>query len=487
MPFTSPTFLFVFLPGFLAAYWLARVRWARNGLLLGASLLLYAWGEGRYVLLLLLSILANYLLGLWLRRARRGGSTGLPFAIGVGVNLLPLVLLKYASLLGAVGVPMRTIAAWRLPAGISFFTFMALSYLIATYRGEVDAERNPVRLGCYIALFPLTMAGPICRYLDLAPQLTGRRESAAAFAEGARRFVLGLGKKVLIADTLAIPANLAFGFGVDRLAPGLAWFGLVCYTLQIFFDFSGYTDMAIGIGRMLGFRFMENFDAPYAARSLRAFWSRWHISLSTWFRDYVFLAIAYPAGRAAERLRLTPRRADFCAYGAASIATMLLIGLWHGGTWGFIAWGAYHGVVLVLERTRAGRVFAGAPAPLQHAYLLVVVMVGWVLFRATTVAHTLGFLGALAGRSGGDPAPIARLAQADVLLALAAAVVLSTRAGSAVRRAVDRWVSSKPAPVAVRIESAFGVAECACLAVLLVVSLSALSAGTFAPFLYFRF
>ncbi len=479
--------MFVFLPGFLAAYWLAHVRWARNGLLLAASLLLYAWGEGRYILLLVLSILANYLIGLWLSRARRGGSAALPFAIGVGVNLLPLVLLKYAPLLGAVGVPLRTIAAWRLPAGISFFTFMALSYLIATHRGEVDAERNPIRLGCYIALFPLTMAGPICRYLDLAPQLTGRREGPAAFAEGARRFVLGLGKKVLIADTLAIPANLAFGLGVDRLAPGLAWFGLACYTLQIFFDFSGYTDIAIGLGRMLGFRFMENFDAPYAARSLRAFWSRWHISLSTWFRDYVFLAIAYPAGRAAERLHLAARRADFCAYGVASIATMLLIGLWHGGSWGFIAWGGYHGVVLVLERTRAGRVLARAPAPFQHAYLLGVVMLGWVLFRATTVAHTLGFLGALAGRTGHDPVPVARLAQADVLLALAAGIVLSTRAGSAARRALDRWVSSKPASAGTWLECAVGVAEGAGLAVLLVISLSALSAGTFSPFIYFRF
>jgi alginate O-acetyltransferase complex protein AlgI len=495
MLFTSPTFLFVFLPAFLAAYLLIRLRTLRNGLLLASSLLFYAWGEGRYVLVLFFSVLVNYLVGLWLERARGTRLESLPFWVGVTLNLLPLIALKYAGFLAAnlnlvlstlhvaaVGVP-----TWRLPAGISFFTFMALSYLIALHRREVGTERSPLRLGLYISLFPLIMAGPICRYKDLAPQLAERRESVPFFAEGARRFVIGLGKKVLIANTLATPANAVFGLGAAQLTPALAWFGLACYALQIFFDFSGYSDIAIGLGRMLGFRFMENFDAPYAASSVRAFWGRWHISLSTWFRDYLFLPIAYPVGRAVERIRFARLREDFWAYAGGSLATMFLIGLWHGASWGFIAWGLYHGAFLVFERTRLGKRLAKLPRPIQHTYLLLVVTVGWVFFRTATVAHATTFFAAMAGRSGPDPAAIARYALADTLLAFAAGVALSTRIGPSLRSWMIRRIEARSHSTSALLEGAVGVAEVVALAALFVVSLSWLSAGTYAPFIYFGF
>ncbi len=495
MPFTSLTFLFIFLPAVLAAYWLLRLRPFRNALLLVASLLFYAWGEGRYVALLLLSVVANYLVGLWLERSRGSRRAGLPFWLGVGLNLLPLIAVKYGAFivanlngpLAAVNVPALPLPSWRLPAGISFFTFMALSYLIALRRGEVRAERDPLRMGLFVSLFPLTMAGPICRYRDLAPQLVDRRESIASFAEGVRRFVYGLAKKVLIANTLAAPAAAAFELSAERLAPGIAWFGLACYTLQIFFDFSGYSDMAIGLGRMLGFRFMENFDAPYSALSLRAFWTRWHISLSTWFRDYLFLPIAYPLGRALERIRGVRLREEFWAYAGASLATMLLIGLWHGSSWGFVLWGLYHGAFLVLERTRLGKRLSRAPRLLQHAYLVAVVAIGWVLFRSATLANAGSFLAAMAGRSGPNPEPVARHALADTVLALAAGVALSTRLGPALRARVERWLGSRAGSRGALLETGLGVAESAALAALFVITLAWLSAGTLVPFIYFRF
>jgi alginate O-acetyltransferase complex protein AlgI len=495
VPFTSPTFLLVFLPVFLAAYWAARSRALRNALLLIASLLTYAWGEGLAVCLMLISIAANYAIALWIERARGTGRERRPFWFGVVLNLAPLLVLKYGTfLLNDLNALVRPanlrplpLPQLPLPAGISFFTFMAISYLIAVHRGEVAAERDPVSVGLYISLFPLTLAGPICRWVDIAPQLRDRREGLSSFADGARRFVTGFAKKVLIANTLAVPANAIFGFSPNRLAPGIAWFGLLCYSLQIFFDFAGYSDMAIGIGRMLGLRFMENFDAPYAATSVRAFWTRWHISLSTWFRDYLFLPIAYPVGRAVERIRFTRLRDDFWAYAGGSLATMLLIGLWHGASWGFLLWGVYHGAFLVLERTRFGKRLSRSPRPVQHLYLVAVVAVGWVFFRTPTLARAWEFFAAMAGRSAADPAPIARYALPDVLLATAAGILLSTRLGPALRAWTGRWIDAHSPHGAGVLEIAAGAGEAALFAALFVFSLAWWSARTYVPFIYFGF
>jgi alginate O-acetyltransferase complex protein AlgI len=495
MPFSSPTFLFVFLPSVLAAYWLVRSRRGRNLLLLVAGLFFYAWGEGPYIFLLVAAILANWGLGLWIVRSRAGRGHGVALAAAVVLNLLPLAVLKYGgfvtananAILHVMGVSALHVSSWRLPAGISFFTFMALSYVIGVHRGDVEAQRDPLVVGLYISLFPLTMAGPICRYRDLAPQLPDHPTSRGAFAEGARRFVLGLAKKVLIANTLATPANAIFALGPRELSAPSAWLGLTCYTLQIFFDFAGYSDMAIGLGRMLGLRFMENFDYPYAARSLRAFWTKWHISLSTWFRDYVFLLIAYPASRALESVRFVRRRADLWAYASATLVTMLLIGLWHGASWLFAAWGLYHGVFLVLERTKPGKRLARLPLAFQHLYLMLVVMVGWVLFRSATVAQAGSFLAAMVGRGAAEEPHVLRHLSPDVLTALAAGALFSTPIVPALRSWAETRIRGLQEWPGVALNCAASAIEIAVVSVLLILSLSWISAGTFTPFIYFRF
>jgi alginate O-acetyltransferase complex protein AlgI len=495
MPFTSPTFLFVFLPSFLAGYWLVRRGLARNLVLLVAGLFFYAWGEGPYILLLLASIVANWGLGLWIGRGRPGLERGVALTAAVGLNLLPLAVLKYGGFLAGnlnavlhlTGPTALHTSPGHLPAGISFFTFMALSYVIGVYRREVEAQRDPLVLGLYISLFPLTMAGPICRYRDLAPQLPEHPMSRAAFAEGARRFVFGLAKKVLIANTLAAPANAIFALGPRELSAPSAWLGLTCYTLQIFFDFAGYSDMAIGLGRMLGLRFMENFDYPYAARSLRAFWTRWHISLSTWFRDYVFLHIAYPASRTFERVRWVRQRSEFWAYAAGTLFTMLLIGLWHGASWTFLAWGIYHGAFLILERTKLGKRFVRLPATFQHLYLILVVMVGWVVFRAATVAQAGSFLAAMAGRGGTADSQYLQYLTPDVLIALAVGAILSTPVARALRAWAEARLWGLQGRTGAALACVASAIEAAVVAVVLILSLSWISGGTFTPFIYFRF
>jgi len=490
LAFTSPTFLFLFLPGALAVYWLCRWRRVRELFLLVASLVFYAWGEGAFVGLLLASILTNFGLGLWLERPRSGWRRTSAIVAAVMVNLTPLLVLKYGGflvsnlngLLALFGGTPFSIPTWSLPAGISFFTFMALTYVLSVHRREVAAQRDPLTLGLFIAMFPTIMAGPILRYRDLIPQLADPALTRGAVTEGARRFVYGLAKKALIANTLAEPANAIFLLGQPDLSAGVAWLGLVCFTLQIFFDFSGYSDMAIGIGRMLGLRFLENFDYPYMAPSLRAFWARWHMSLSNWFRDYVFLRVAYPVGRALQGMRST-RLQDMWAYTAATLSTMLLIGLWHGASWTFVVWGLYHGLILSVERTRLGKRLERLPRAIQHLYTLIVVMVGWTIFRASTAEQVVSVLASLVGLGGGKGPSAMRYAGGDVVLALAVGVVLSTRFGP-VASARIRARQERISGIGGLMLSAGEVAGVMCL---LLLSLSWLSAGTFTPFIYFRF
>jgi alginate O-acetyltransferase complex protein AlgI len=490
MAFTSLTFLFVLLPGVLAVYWVCRWPRPRDLFLLIASLVFYAWGEGKFVGLLLGSIAMNYVLGLWLERRRSGPRRTAAIAAAVMLNLTPLLVLKYGGflvgnlngVLALFGRPPYSVPTWSLPAGISFFTFIALTYVISVHRQEVAAQRDPVTLGLFIAMFPTVMSGPILRYRDLVPQLAHPGLSRGAVADGARRFVYGLAKKVLIANTLAGPANAIFSLGRQDLSAGVAWFGLACFTLQIFFDFSGYSDMAIGVGRMLGLRFLENFDYPYTARSVRAFWQRWHISLSSWFRDYVFLRVAYPVDRALRGIRSTRLR-DTWTYTAAALCTMLLLGLWHGASWTFVVWGLYHGLILSLERTRVGKRLAKASRPIQHLYTMIVVMIGWAIFRAGTMIQVAGFLAALVGLGGGTGRSATVYAGGDVVLALAAGTVLSTRFGPV----ASTWARARFGGAGGIGGLSLAVGEVVGVALLLFLSLCWLSAGTLTPFIYFRF
>ncbi len=394
MVFSSPVFLFLFLPAILAGYFLLPTLAARNLLLLAGSLFFYAWGEVHYVLILLASIAANTYFGVRISRSE-GAARGWHLAAGVAVNLALLGYFKYANfvvdnlnaLLGWTGTAPVDYGAVHLPLGISFFTFQAISYIVDVYRRDADVQENFLDVALYISLFPQLIAGPIVRYGFIARQLTERTADLDDVAAGVRRFTIGLAKKVLIANTAGEAADEIFAHDPDQLDPALAWLGVLCYGIQIYFDFSGYSDMAIGLGRMFGFRFPENFRTPYAARSLREFWRRWHISLSTWFRDYVYI----PLG--GSRVRPVRVRLNL-------LLVFFLTGLWHGASWNFVIWGFFHGGFLALERTRFGTILERLPRVLQHVYLLLVVGVAWVFFRAADLDHALGYLSAMVGTAG---------------------------------------------------------------------------------------
>ncbi|QDV08766.1 Peptidoglycan O-acetyltransferase [Planctomycetes bacterium Poly30] len=460
MVFSQPTFLFAFLPLVLGLHLLAP-RWARNGFLLLASLLFYAWGEGGLVGLLMGSAVLNYLVGRRIVRAGEesaGGSRRRWTAFGIGANLGLLVLFKYAGWLTGGAL------AFDLPLGISFFTFQAISFLVDIERRDAEPPRSLGDFALYLALFPQLVAGPIVRYRDLAAQIRERAVTSEAFGEGVRRFVFGLAKKVLIADTLAGPADAVFALGPEALGPAIAWLGVAAYTLQIYFDFSGYSDMAIGIGLMLGFRLPENFLHPYASRSITEFWRRWHISLSSWFRDYLYI----PLGGS----RRGPARTYLNLW-----IVFLFCGLWHGAAWTFVLWGAYHGLLLVVERLGAGAALRRAPGGLAVAVTVLLVAGGWVLFRAADVTAALDLYAALAGRAGALAQPLALHANAHVWTAMAAGALLSLPVYPALE---SRLVARGIHPAA---RAAGAVATLA----LLVLTIVGISGQTHSPFLYFRF
>jgi alginate O-acetyltransferase complex protein AlgI len=392
MVFSSSIFLFLFLPGVLLVHFLLPSRF-RNLWLFIASLFFYAWGEVIYSLVMLASIAINYTFAMLIGRQleRRNATTLLRLA--VSTNLLLLIVFKYANFIAA---QMNCLLTWlgigsvelvepiHLPIGISFYTFQAMSYVIDVYRGEVEVQRDPLKVGLYITLFPQLIAGPIVRYRDIAAQILSRSIQFADFTYGVRRFIIGLGKKVLIANTLAGPADKIFSCAPENMTPAVAWFGVACYAMQIYFDFSGYSDMAIGLGRMLGFRFLENFNYPYIARSMTEFWRRWHISLTTWFRDYLYV----PLGG--------NRRGPLKTY-ANLLTVFLLCGLWHGANWNFALWGLFHGFFLIIERAKWNWHTPISLRPLAHVYVALVCMISWTFFRADTLANAFSLLSLMFG------------------------------------------------------------------------------------------
>src|SRR5690349_1453006 len=395
----------------------------------------------------------------------------------VGGNLAVLAVFKYANfavanvdaLAPVLGMAPVSLAAIPLPLGISFFTFHAISYVVDVYKRTATAQRSVREFALYILLFPQLIAGPIIRYRDIAAQLVAREPNVSEFAYGVRRLVLGLGKKLLIANTLGAAADSIFALPTAQLTTAVAWLGIVCYTLQIYFDFSGYSDMAIGLMRMFGFRILENFNYPYIARSVREFWRRWHISLSNWFRDYLYV----PLGG--------NRRGARRAY-ANLVIVFLLCGLWHGASWPFVLWGAWHGIFLVAERAGLERPLA-RHRMLGHAYALAAVMGGWVLFRCDTLAHALGYYAALAGLSGADPTlhPVAQYANPLLVVTLAIGAIFATPVAATLAKSLDRAIGVRATDALV-----LGV-DSAWLAVVFVASAAMLAAGTYNPFIYVRF
>ena len=464
MVFSSLTFLFAFLPITLLGYRLLPKK-LRIGFLLLASLVFYAWGEPLYVFLMIGSILANWLLGFQV--AKDGPRKKTFLVLSIVLNLLLLLIFKYTGLLwdtvkGLFPAPLshRTVAI-RLPIGISFFTFQIMSYVIDVYRGKAKAQKNPVVFGAYVSMFPQLIAGPIVRYVDIESQLDAPDLSLESFAAGVRLFIVGLGKKVLLANGVAVLwRELAAAAGQTGVLG--AWVGLVAYTFQIYFDFSGYSDMACGLGRMLGFRFVENFRYPYVSESVTDFWRRWHISLSTWFREYVYI----PLGG---NRRGLPRQI------LNLLIVWMLTGLWHGASWNFLLWGLYYGVLLILEKLFLGRVLKKLPRLLRQLITFLVAALGWGIFYFTDFAALGTFFASLAGV--GQPGLFTASSRAWVLgylpLLLVCAVA-ATPLGANISKRLERvkvwpWV-----------RLILG-------ALLFLLCLGALASQSYNPFIYFRF
>ncbi len=487
MLFSEPIFLFLFLPVLLALYFAPRAfragghgRYA-NLLLLVASVVFYVTGGGWFTALMLASIAFNYRMAIAVDRGRATGRARALLAIAIGVDLAVLGIFKYANFFGdnlntilqSAGGRAIPLPRVLLPIGISFFTFHAISYVVDVYRRDAAAQKNPVHAALYLLLFPQLIAGPIIRYRDIAGELAQRRVSIDDFAYGARRFVTGLAKKVLVANVVAGPADRIFAMPPAQWSAAHAWLGLTCYTLQIYFDFSGYSDMAIGLGRMFGFHFPENFRWPYVAQTVQEFWRRWHISLSTWFRDYLYV----PLGGN----RVSPRRLY-----VNLVTVFALCGLWHGASWNFVVWGLFHGLFLVGERLGLAARIGRLPGPFRHGYAMAVVMVGWVFFRADTLTGALAFLRALGGGGLAAPTPYgaAWFLTPHVAITIAAGMALSAPLGPWLAAWRDRVVDDRARPAA-----GWTVAAGASVgfALLLAASIVQVAAGTYDPFIYFRF
>ena len=459
MLFSSATFLFAFLPVVALLYYLIpkRCTAARNLFLTGASLLFYAWGEPRFVLVMLLVIVSSWLFARKIEASAKSARKGFLLA-AVSVDLTVLFVFKYLGFftenlnrLPFVRLPVPQIT---LPIGISFFTFQAISYVVDVYRGEA-AQKSLWDVMLYIAFFPQLIAGPIVRYSDFADQIHNRQESLQNWNRGGYRFAIGLGKKVILSNNLAYVADAAFS-SVGNLSFSMAWIGAVGYSLQLYFDFSGYSDMAIGLGQMFGFHFLENFNYPFISRSITELWRRWHISLGSWFRDYVYI----PLGGN----RCSPARHIFNL-----LAVWTLTGFWHGANWTFMAWGLYFGVLLILEKKFLAGWIARLPSVLQHLYALFFIVIGWVFFRSDSMGLAVQYLGSMFTST----VPLNRFVIEYLLRFwpyLLFGVVLS-------------------APVFPRLKATrvWRVLEFPVLAVLLTLCMMRLLASSYNPFIYFRF
>lgn len=476
MVFSSILFIAYFLPVFLLLYYASGMRTAA---LLTGSVVFYVWGEGAYVFLLAALVALNYLAS---HGIARGGAAGKGWLVAcLLVNISVLALFKYAdfvveNLNAAFGTDWRTLGL-TLPLGISFFTFQLISYNVDVFRGSVQPERKPLAFATYILMFPHLIAGPIVRYANIREELD-RDNRHRRLGLGMQYFIVGLCQKVLVANSLAPLADHAFGLPAGSVGASSAWLGALAYTLQIYFDFCGYSNMAIGLAFLLGFTFPRNFDYPYAARSITDFWRRWHMSLSFWFRDYVYIPLG---GNRGSRLR-TVRNL---------LATFLLTGLWHGAAWNFIVWGLFHGGFLLLERAWLGARLTRAPTVVTYGYTLIVVMVGWVFFRAESLDHALAYLGGMSdlGSLGGLPPAMRALVTPEVLAALVFGCVLAFPAWPwLMDRIGTPYHGRSPGVAEARLDTVHvhPVPVVLLLAGLLV-SCALLASSSLNPFLYFRF
>ncbi|QFF98438.1 MBOAT family protein [Psychrobacillus glaciei] len=388
MVFSNLLFIFLFLPAVLALYYCSPSR-IRNLILFLTSLFFYAWGEPVYIIIMLVSTVTDYSFGLLLDRPKLTPiKRKWIVASSIVINLTLLSYFKYADfLIQNVNALLETnipLTELPLPIGISFYTFQSMSYIIDVYRGTAKAQRNWIDFGTFVALFPQLVAGPIVKYNTIAEQLHKRTETIQMFAEGVRRFTIGLAKKVLLANSIGLLWHTISNSNPDSIPALTAWLGIIAFAFQIYFDFSGYSDMAIGLGLMFGFRFNENFNKPYVAQSITDFWRRWHISLSSWFREYVYI----PLGGNRRGLAIQMRNI---------LIVWLLTGFWHGASWNFICWGLYFGVILIIEKWWGLKLLLCLPRWVRHLYAIIFILIGWVLFAFDQPSLIVRYFGAMAG------------------------------------------------------------------------------------------
>ncbi len=464
MVFSSLTFLFAYLPIVLAVYYLVPMRW-RNLVLLLVSLFFYGWGEPVYILVMIFSILMNWIFGNFISRYRDSDrKKAKHFLVGcIVVNLALLGFFKYwdffASNLNHLGLPLP-ILRLSLPIGISFYTFQTMSYPIDLYRKQTDPQKSLVSFGAYVCMFPQLIAGPIVRYVDVAKQLDHRTLSRQSFYDGTRRFIVGLCKKVLLANNAGQVFETISHLPVCERSVLTAWLGIILYAFQIYFDFSGYSDMAIGLGKMLGFDFPENFNYPYISDSITEFWRRWHMTLSFWFRDYVYI----PLG--GNRHGLKRQLINI-------MIVWLLTGFWHGASWNFVLWGVYYGVILIMEKLFLLKWLKKSPGWVRHVYTIFVFLIGWVLFAFTDLNAIGGYLSSLFFASGvlADGRAWFYLRDNMVLL------IVSAIACTPIAKTGWNILNTEKGEVLVPVLTVAGLAVCTAFIV----------DASYNPFLYFRF
>lgn len=432
---------------------------------------------------MLVSILLNYLCGISIIRKSSDSPSRFVLASGIVANIGILAFFKYAnfivdnlnSLFDALSLPVLLLNPVHLPIGISFFTFQAVSYIVDVYRKNVEPQQNLIRLSLYISLFPQLIAGPIVRYHHIARELAERTITTGDFAAGAQRFLYGLSKKVLLANPMGAMADQVFSLPGNELSFSVAWLGAICYTFQIFFDFSGYSDMAIGLGRMVGFHFPENFNYPYISRSIREFWRRWHISLSSWFRDYLYI----PMGG---------NRHGNTRTSVNLLTVFFLCGLWHGASWTFVLWGLYHGLFLTVERTVIGNLLQKLWSPLQHLITIVLIIFGWVIFRSESPAQAMNFFAMMSGLVDKQISayPIAVLLDYKIIFELFMAMLLSVPLFPLFVRIRDS-LTQKTVPGGNAGLAGFYLVQFTLTVTLTYFTVISLAAGAYNPFIYFRF
>lgn len=469
MNFSTIEFLFYFLPLFLLVYFLLP---GKNIILLIFSLFFYIWGEGLFIVLLLVlgifNWIAGILIGEYLQKYRR-----VALVIAILLNLVALFYFKYivfvlTSINLITSKSLFPIPEVLLPIGISFFTFHAISYLVDVYKKNFPPEKNLLDFMLYIAMFPQLIAGPIIRYATVRAEIKSRIISLADFSTGVKFFIVGLAQKILIANTIAVPVDQIFKLNATDLEFSLAWLGAIGYTLQIYFDFNGYSNMAIGLALIIGIRFPANFNYPYTALSITDFWRKWHITLSTWFRDYVYIPLG---GNQKGKIRTFINLS----------VVFLLCGLWHGASWTFAIWGVYHGLFLIIERTSFSKKLEKFPVEIKHLYVILVVIIGWVIFRSDTLTGAIQMYKAMLGfgESKGLEHHIGLYLQPDVVLAIIFGFIYST----AYPLSIFNKISSN-FPLLSKLAPIFFVIS---LSALFIISLSAISIGSYNPFIYFRF